>query len=343
MNSETRRGPAPGWCAPVTLPVSCVWAAVSAWRNRRFDRGIGVERVGVPVISVGNIVAGGTGKSPFVRWVASEAIRDGHGPIIAMRGYRRRGGTSDEAAEHSESLGGVELAVGPNRADAIRSALAMHPARSLAILDDGFQHRQIARDLDIVLVDAQRPNLGSAMMPRGWLREAATSLRRADAVVVTKASCIDAELAARIESLHGKAPVAWCGSCWPSLRLTSGEGAAMERVETNWLEGKSIALWTAIAHGEDVACAAREAGARLVSIYRARDHAAFSARQVARLERTAIESGADAVLMTGKDWVKVRALNMSLRLPVVVPELSLVFHEGEAAMRSLLRSVWRAR
>ena len=343
MNPQTRSGPVSGWCAPITSPIAYVWAAVSAWRNRRFDRGVGVERVGIPVISVGNIVAGGTGKSPFVRWIAREAIRDGQQPIIAMRGYRSKLGASDEATEHAESLQGVALAVGPNRAAEIRSVLGAHQERTLAILDDGFQHRQIARDLDIVLIDAMRPNLDGAMMPRGWLREAATSLRRANAVVVTKSSCVDAVLAARIERLHGRAPVAWCGSCWTGLGLFGGAGKVMDRVATAWLSGKSIGVWTAIAHGEDVSRAAQEAGASVVSVYRGGDHAEFTARQVARLEGAAIESGAAAILMTGKDWVKVRRLNVALRLPVIVPELSLVFHEGETALRSMLQSAWRSR
>jgi tetraacyldisaccharide 4'-kinase len=149
-------------------------------RNSLWDANIRKPTsVGIPVISVGNVSVGGTGKTPFVRWCVEALQASGHHPVIALRGYGARGGVSDEAEEFRAMLPGVPVAVGADRVASIARARAADQRIDCAVLDDAFQHRQIARDLDIVLVDAGRPAINGALLPAGWLREPARALRRA--------------------------------------------------------------------------------------------------------------------------------------------------------------------
>src|SRR5262245_29106801 len=156
------RGPLPPALLPVSAMAAWVYGLAVAARNARYDRG-GSARLGVPVISVGNLSVGGSGKSPMVRWVARRVAALGVAPVVALRGYRARPGeSSDEEAEHRAELPGVAVVANPKRAAALRAFLAEHPEVGCAVLDDGFQHRQLRRDLDLVLIDASADTLRDA-------------------------------------------------------------------------------------------------------------------------------------------------------------------------------------
>ena len=132
-----------------------IYAALARQRNRRFDLGhVRPQSVSAPVISVGNLTVGGTGKTPLVCWLA-EWFRERHVDVtLISRGYgARRGRPNDEAMELAARLPGVPHLQNADRVAAARQALASNP-RQVLILDDAFQHRRIARDLDIVLLDA---------------------------------------------------------------------------------------------------------------------------------------------------------------------------------------------
>ena len=338
-------GPLPDWCAPVARVASVAYGLGARWRSVRFDRrgGIRVER---PVVSVGNIVAGGTGKSPVVRWVCNTCIAAGVRPLIAMRGYRARHGRSDEASEHMAALEGVPVLANPDRAPAIAHAIRKDPSIGVIVLDDGFQHRRLARDLDIVLVDATRPCLDDRLLPFGWQRERASALARAGAVVVTHASRIDPALAAQIQSHHGKPPVAWCDHAWSGIRLVNPAGPAQRPgsdVDATWLAGRRIAVWAGVARPELVRAQVEASGATVVAMPALRDHAHYSASAVRRLGAEARAAGAEAILMTGKDWVKVEPLWAGAPLPAAVVRLSLGFCSGEDRLRELVVAAARSR
>ncbi len=175
-----------------------------ARRNRRFDAGHGVVTLDRPVISVGNLSTGGTGKTPMTMRVVQWLREAGHAPAIAMRGYRAGPEGSDEALLYQEAFAGMPIVAQANRIDGLLQLFAQEegdgeagsaPARArtdVVVLDDGFQHRQIARQFDLVLIDATRDPFADALLPAGWLREPAASLRRAHAVVLTHAESADA-------------------------------------------------------------------------------------------------------------------------------------------------------
>ena len=200
-------------CGLRLAEVPYTWAV--AWRNRRYDRGTAaVQRVGVPVVSVGNLTLGGTGKTPLVEWIA-RWIGSGDCPnfrlsengtvpfaetatgtvarrvVIISRGYGARAGeANDEALELKQKLPDVPHLQNPDRVAAARQAVAELGCQAI-VLDDGFQHRRIARDLDIVLLDALEPFGFGHVFPRGTLREPLAGLRRAHVVALSRADMLE--------------------------------------------------------------------------------------------------------------------------------------------------------
>lgn len=186
-------------------PFSLVFDALARARTRLYRSGVfRTERAGAPVISVGNLTVGGTGKTPLVEWVARAVWEEGLRPCVLTRGYGReeiqnrvvvsdgarvREGvrkSGDEAVLLAESLLGVASVVcDRDRVGAARWARE-HLGAQAFVLDDGFQHMRIARDLDIVTLDATAPWGGGHLLPWGRLREPVTALARADCVVITR-------------------------------------------------------------------------------------------------------------------------------------------------------------
>jgi tetraacyldisaccharide 4'-kinase len=326
-------GPLPSFLRPVAWLASRIYAR-GVERHAAILERTSAWEAPCPVVSVGNVSAGGTGKSPMVRWICGELRAAGRSPAVVMRGHRG-GESSDEALEHRAEMPETPVAVGAERRVAIERLRSTHGEVDALVLDDGFQHRQVARDLDLVLIDARRPAIDGALLPLGWLREPATSLRRASAVIVTRAERVDPALSSLIERLHGRPPLAWTRHAWSGLRV-AGDAAS----ETDWtldrLRGRSVAVWAGIGHPQAFVDQLTACGARVVDVPRLRDHQAFDARLVERLVVRARGAGATEVVCTGKDWVKLRLLPLPSALTIVRPRLSIDFIEGRA---SLVRSL----
>lgn len=334
--------PPVGALATALRPAAWMYGVAVAARNRKFDRGAGVVKLRVPVVSVGNITVGGTGKSPVVRWIASLLQREGVKPVIAMRGYgATRGEKSDEQLEHEELLPGVDVLAQPDRVAAITPYLAQHADAGCVILDDGFQHRRIARDLDIVLIDARQPGLDDALLPAGRLREPVRSLRRASAVFVTRAERMDDRLAARITALHGKPPAAWLRHVWSRMRIYSAGSGASTLESLGWLRGKRVAVMAGVGLPASFAEQVQAAGAAVQRHVPVRDHQRYSASMLAGLANEMSEF--EALVTTLKDWVKMRGVIDLQRwtVPIVVPELAIEAMQGEDAVIAMLEAVTR--
>ncbi len=290
-----------GFCRVAALGYS----AVIRLRNTAYDRGwFRVERAAVPVISVGNITTGGTGKTPVVAWLVDELLRRGHRPGILSRGYRSLDGHSNDEAlvlerlcpgtphiQNLDRVAGAKLAVNELGCDVL-------------VLDDGFQHRRLYRDLDIVLIDALRPWGFGHVLPRGLLREPLSSLWRADLIFVTRAEPEGLhETLARIE---------------PTLRRYRGhaEAALVRFIPHNWISatGESravsaltqdrVAAFCGIGNPEGFT----QTLSRLTTVADQRtfpDHHHYSAAELDELERWRRETGADVLVTTLKDLVKI--------------------------------------
>jgi tetraacyldisaccharide 4'-kinase len=337
------RGPLPGFAGRLA---SRLYARGVARRNARFDAGPpAVVDVGQPVISVGNLSVGGTGKTPMVRHIARVLIREGHTPCIAMRGYRATPEGSDEASGHVRALPGVPVVAQPDRVAGLRSLFDVEAGRSVdcVILDDGFQHRRVRRALDLVLVDATRNPLRDRLLPAGWLREPVTALARADGVVITHAEAVSEEVSAEmgeaIGKVHGRAVLAVTRHDWSSLAVldpAAADGRAPEGDEpaagrpVSWLSGLRALGVCAIGNPEPFFSRVAIAAGELVGRIALRDHDPYKPSTVGRVIRTAQEAGADVIVTTDKDWSKLADVpSEQWPCPVARPRLVLAFDRGE--------------
>lgn len=326
----------------VGRPLALFFRAVVAARNASFDAGLRVQRMPIPVISVGNLSVGGTGKTPMVRWVV-EALREmGRTPCIAMRGYARRPGQqSDEETEHRARLPGVSLAVGAERERALRELLGREPGVDCAVLDDGFQRRTMGRNLDIVLLDATRSPFADRCLPAGWLREPVSALRRAGAIVVTHAEAAPADAVARLADqavrIAPRAVLAIARHAWSALDVVGGSFGAGAEQPVEWLKGRRIHSLCAIGNPSAFLALARTEGAVIASADLRRDHSLYTPGDVDAATDSARASGAEAILTTAKDWVKLAPL-VGCTAPIawVRPRLDLRFDSGEASLRDAL-------
>jgi tetraacyldisaccharide 4'-kinase len=288
------------------LPAWLAWRPLVALRDLAFDRGWRRPvRLGVPVWSVGNLTAGGTGKTPLTRYLAQWALARGLRPAIVTRGYRAAGdGRNDEARLVAE----CPVVCQADRVAGGRTAIT--GGATCLILDDGFQHRRLHRDVDLVLIDATRPwgdaDGGSgATLPLGYRRERRAALRRADVLVLTRCAQTPAgrvETLRRELALFGK-PVVEVVDADARLRpLAGGDPRPVAD-----LRGRRVVLVSALGNPLGFERAAEAHGWQVVESLRWCDHHHYDAGDVATMGAAA--AGHDAVLVTtGKDAVKLAGL-----------------------------------
>lgn len=300
------RGPLGAWASPLTWPASILYGAVAdAVLSRRAARAVALP---LPTISIGNIAVGGSGKSPIVRWVAEELLRRGRRPMVITTGYGAAPGQpGDETLEHRERLPELVVSQGRDRAAAAAAGIAQGRSAGRApdciILDDGFQRRDVRRQLDVVVVGAA--HLHGRRIPLGWLREPPQALARAGQVV-----CWEEEASLIAHDLPHIAPdVPWTPfrRTWDGLRVASpGDVASESAAPLGWLEGKRVEVWLGLGNATPFLRMLEGTGARIFAVERRRDHAVYTPAWVARrLARPAVRS-IDAVVTSEKDWVKVR-------------------------------------
>ena len=309
-------------------------------RNRRYDLGREeIVRVEVPVISVGNLTLGGTGKTPMVKWIARHLRKTSHlrkkGWRVALlsRGYgAEEGSKNDEALELEQALPDVPHLQSPNRVAIAQTAIEELESQVL-VLDDGFQHRRLARDLDIVLLDATQPFGYDHVFPRGTLREPVESLARADVVCLSRADLIEADQRAAIESrVEQLAPQAlWCEATHAPSQLLNSDG---ETRPLEQLSGESVMGFCGIGNPAAFRHTLESAGAEVVAWHAFADHHSYTADDVAMLCQEAEKSGATQMVCTHKDLVKIRTPQLAkLPLWAVVVEIHFLRGEEELARR----------
>jgi tetraacyldisaccharide 4'-kinase len=277
-----------------------------AARNAGFDRGWKQRHhASVPVVSVGNLTLGGTGKTPMVEWLARWYRRRGLRVVILSRGYGNTVGMNDEGLVLEENLPDVPHLQDPDRV--ALASIATHELESqLIVLDDGFQHRRLARDVDLVLLDALEPFGLGHLFPRGLLREPVRSLRRASVVVLSRADLVAAadRAAIRAEAERLAGPLRWVETRHAPLDLIDSEGNASS---LNELAGQSVAAFCGIGNPEGFRRTLLPICRELLDLRVFPDHHGYSAADVGSLECWAHDLGANFVLTTQKDLVKLRA------------------------------------
>jgi len=332
----TARGLGPTVARLALAGTSVPYGLVIGCRNAAYDHGLlPIARAPVPVVSVGNLTLGGTGKTPLVAWLARAVTAHGLRPAIVSRGYgAARGERSDEAAELAILLPEVPHVANRDRVAGVRSAAA--EGAEVALLDDGFQHRRLFRDLDIVAVDATDPFGGGRLFPRGLLREPLSGLARAGAVVLTRATAVDAKRRNEIRRLlqaacGGRLPPVWAEATHRPvhLRSTTSDTLPLER-----LVGVRVAAFAGIGNPSAFRASLATHGAQLVGFRSFPDHHAYGATDLQALGDWATGLRADLVITTLKDLVKVRAAHLG-DVPLFALEIALELLPDDDAAASL--------
>ena len=303
------------------LPLSGLYGAGVALRLGLYRRGVlSVRSASRPVVSIGNVAAGGTGKTPLVRWLAAELVRRGRHPSILTRGYGRssrgtvvvsdgRGAlagvaaSGDEPALLARALPSVPIVADARRFVAAARAETLAAPVDLHLLDDGFSHVGLARDVDVVLLDATDPDAGGALLPAGLLREPLSALARADLVVVTKTEQADPDAA--LEVARRWAPgVPVFRARTEVLGIRDGEG---RHVDPSDLPAGTTVAVAGIARPDAFRATLASVGVSPAELLSFRDHEPYGPAAVGRIERALEETGANAVVTTEKDAVKLDA------------------------------------
>jgi tetraacyldisaccharide 4'-kinase len=313
-------------------PAAPLYGAVVRWRNRAFDRHPErAARVGVPVLSVGNLSTGGTGKTPVALHLAEALGRAGWRPGIVSRGYGGRrpvdpmtvapdsdpAQTGDEPLMMARRLGPLRVVVGRRRHAAALRALALTPQPDLLIMDDGFQHRGLHRDVNLLLLDGVRRWGNGRMLPLGDLREPMAGAARASALVVTRGSRAPrAEVLAWWERHGSGGPVFWVDFTIGALRSLDGQ----TRLELPGEAPGPLFAFCALGHPEAFFADLLLAGVRWNGTQAFRDHQALTAPDLARLEAQALAVEAVGLVCTEKDAVKLAPGCLPGTLPLWVAE-----------------------
>lgn len=303
------------------------WPYAGAMRLRRWTYRIGLRKshaATVPVICVGNITTGGTGKTPMVAWVVAQLQAAGKTPAILTRGYRAVNGKSDEA-ELLKSITGAPVIVNPDRVTGARAAVSQ--GADVIVMDDGFQHRRLRRDMDIVLVDATNPFGYDHCLPRGLLREPPAALREAAAVVITRSDAAEPEqISALREKLTSLAPQASIHTAIHRPVAVIDENAT--RQELSILTGRKVCAFCGLGNPGHFFRMLGELGARLVSTQTFDDHAEYTPQVIDSLRRTAENCDAEIFITTQKDAVKLTDTELALPVWKLAIEIEITNADG---------------
>jgi tetraacyldisaccharide 4'-kinase len=315
-------------------PASWAFGGVSAVRNALYDRGVlrSSEPV-LPVLSLGNLSVGGTGKTPVAAWAAARLRSAGARPAIVLRGYG-----DDEPLVHARLNPDIVVVTDADRVRGVEQARTL--GADCALLDDGFQHRRIRRTIDWVLVSTEEWQAGMRMLPAGPLREDAASLRRADLLLVTRKSAPRARADAVADELAGRlrdpSAVAICHLAPFAIvdAVTAG------RQPLSWLHGRRLAAVAAVGAPAAFFAQLSSHGAVLDELPYP-DHHAFDARDVARIVGAAQHG--EGVICTLKDAVKLAPLWPRAGPPLWYVSQRAVIERGEGALDASLAVIHAAR
>lgn len=332
------------WCLFIVLcPFSWIYGLIGWVRGKCYDIGwLPSHKASIPVLSVGNLAAGGTGKTPVVDWLLKEFIRQGKKAVVVSRGYggaftgevgivsRGEGVllTAQQAGDEPNLLARrnpqAAVLIARRRSDGVRFAEQQLGA-DLVILDDGFQHRGMQRDLDLVLLDAARPYANGWPLPAGLLREFPCALQRADLLLLTRAQSASTFSFADkpvFSSQHQLAEVA--------LDLT---GRKLQFAE---LKVKRLFAFAGIAEPEGFFSALSNAGLSLAGHLSLGDHCHYDAKTCREIRAAA--AGCDGLITTEKDAVKLNPELFSI--PCYQVPLRLTIEDKSAFWAEIQRQLW---
>lgn len=345
------------------MPLSWLYGAIANARNTLYQKGVFKQTsLNVPTISVGNITTGGTGKTPLVAFIAEMLAASGERVCILTRGYGRKNPerrvlvsdrntvlaspaqAGDEPFELARKLIGKAFVV----ADANRVSAGIWARDkfeiTVFILDDAFQHQRIKRDLNIVTIDASNPFGSGKTLPFGILREPLGNLKRADLIVITRSNFSDEILHLKTQILKHSpdGPIILSENNFRKLtdlkqfceNFDAGEHneKGMPKIDSN----ARIHAFCALGNPGNFFDQLKRENYQTVSSNTFPDHHFYDQNDIAKIERTAVKAGADVILTTVKDAVKLKGLEF--RLPCFVAENAMSF-DDEKKLRQTIGAV----
>ena len=356
--SGQRRGLAASLYRAAASAATIPYGAVVRVRNALYDHDVlNRHALGRPTISVGNLTTGGTGKTPVVAWLTETLASRGQRVAVLMRGYGARDPQQcDEACElrlrfdrlaetadlhghparavaaHDRPAPGlavsdrpsIQVLANPNRVHAAQQALQQRPELDAFVLDDGFQHRRARRDVDLVLIDATSPFGFGRLLPRGLLREPIRSLRRADAVILTRCDLVEsAELARIVDLVRVHCPgVSVFRSRHVLGRLS--DGRTLES-----LHGRPVDVFCGIGNPDAFRAMLSRAGVNVARFEAFNDHRNYTDDELRRLATTRSAGACDHWLTTMKDLARLGP--RAEALPAVAVTMSVSFEEDDGS------------
>ena len=336
-------------------PLGALYGAITETRLALYRRGIlNISRLDAPVISIGNITTGGTGKTPLVEYIARALAAEGRQVCILTRGYGRQNQKArvlvsdaqkvlagekeagDEPFLLAENLQGIAAVI----SDADRFAAGQWAIRELGsevfILDDGFQHLRLARNLNVAMIDATNPWGDGQLLPRGRLRERRGGLARADCILITRA-----DQAEDVESLRGELDkVSNHRPLFTSVMRVRGLRKFDQPLPTNAARAKPeieppVAAFCAIGNPGAFMDQIRNAGYELVGASVFPDHHRYDQRDVGSIIEKARKEGAKSLITTAKDAVKLRGLAFDFSCYVLDIEIRI---DDESRFKEMIRA-----
>jgi len=332
-------------------PFGALYSAAISARSIGYEkRFLKTHEVAVPVISVGNITVGGTGKTPLVQWLAQRFADSGQTVCILTRGYRRENPkqqvvvsdgeqilsnlahSGDEAMMLAESLRGRSAVL----CDADRIAAATwavnHLHSDVLLLDDGFQHRRLVRDLDIVTIDASNPFGNEHLLPAGILREPIKNLDRADCIVLTRSSDRETELIERLRRVTN-APIFESRTTIDNFHALHSRNDVQDATEID----EPVAAFCGI--GNPRAFFSQLRGVAMDVRHEAafRDHHKYSQADIDHLTEQARSKGAQALITTAKDAVKLGSFRFEL--PCYVADIEIEISDATKLLELVERAI----
>ncbi len=303
------------WLKGVFYMLARLFQGASWVRNKAYDAAwLPVTKPHIPVISVGNITVGGTGKTPFIHLLAQALQKEARIAILS-RGFR----TQDEPRLLAQKLPHVEVMVGKKRAYTAKKAEKR--GVDLILLDDGMQHRALARDMEIVLLDGMDPLGKNAFLPAGLLRDSPKRLKTADLLVFNPVET-EEEFIRCIQAVKP---------------YTATHAAAIRYRFTSDLKGKKVGAFCALAKPERFFAMLERAGGHVVKTLTKEDHKAFSEQELALFAEECRALGAECLVCTEKDYIKI--LNPSFSLKIIALEIEIEWTFGKEHWDTCLKKI----
>ncbi len=348
----------------ILVPLTTIYGAVTRARLAAYRRGLfSVSKLAAPVVSIGNLTTGGTGKTPLVEWVcrtidavAHEGWREGKRLCVLTRGYGRAEPKTQVVVSNGVELRASELQAGDEPFLLARSLLGVaavisNPNRVAAgewaieklqsevfVLDDAFQHLRLFRDLDIVTIDATNPwDDGGGLLPRGRLREPIGGLSRADCVVITRTEHVEqiGSIKDTIRRIAGDVPVL------SSRMLTSGfRRVDSEPIDTATLHSQPIGAFCGVGNPDSFFNHLRREGYQLEFTRIFPDHHRYKQSDLDALVGEARAKGAKSLLTTAKDATKLESFNLGI--PCSVLEIGISIDEEDRLVDLIRKAIFKS-